>query len=232
MSEGHIQSGETGMRSSDEAIVHVIDDDEAFRVAVSRMLGTAGYRVRTYASAGEYLIQPPSPGVAGCLLLDLRMPGPSGLELQQALARMDSTLPIVFLSGYADVAASVTAMKAGARDFLTKPVDKDALLSAVSGALSQAEQDQAIRRESATWNKKLKDLTPREREVLDQVVAGRRNKQIAASLSASERTVKAHRAHIMEKMGVESVAELVRSSERWQTGDDASSAESGRTLDS
>lgn len=220
------------MRSSDESIVHVIDDDESFRVAVSRMLGTAGYQVRTYASAGEYLIQPPSPGVAGCLLLDLRMPGPSGLELQQALARTNSTLPIVFLSGYADVASSVTAMKAGARDFLTKPVDRDTLLSAVSNALSHAEQGQAARHESATWNKKLKDLTRREREVLDQVVAGRRNKQIAASLSVSERTVKAHRAHIMEKMGVESVAELVRSAERWHTTDDASSAESHPTLDS
>lgn len=219
------------MRSSDESVVHVIDDDDSFRVAVSRLLGSAGYQVRTYASAGEYLIQPPSPGVAGCLLLDLRMPGPNGLELQQALARMDSTLPIVFLSGYADVAASVTAMKAGARDFLTKPVDKDALLSAVSNALSHAEQGEAARREAATWNKKLKDLTPREREVLDQVVTGRRNKQIAASLAASERTVKAHRAHIMEKMGVESVAELVRSAERWHSSAGVAGAEF-RKLDS
>jgi len=220
------------MRMSDESIVHVIDDDESFRVAVSRILGTAGYQVRTYASAGEYLIQAPSPGTAGCLLLDLRMPGPGGLELQQALARMDSPLPIIFLSGYGDVATSVSAMKAGARDFLTKPVDPDALLSAVSSALSHAERDQATRRESGTWNRKLENLTPREREVLEQVVAGRRNKQIAASLATSERTVKAHRAHIMEKMGTESVAELIRSAERWQTGGEVSRPSSARSLDS
>lgn len=202
---------------SDEAVVHVIDDDDSFRVAVSRLLGAAGYRVRTYASAGEYLIEPPPAREAGCLILDLRLPGPSGLELQQALTRMESTLPIIFLSGYGDVPASVRAMKAGARDFLTKPVDGHALLDAVSSALSDAERNRSVQRESDTWRARLDNLTPREREVLDHVVAGRRNKQIAASLSASERTVKAHRAHIMEKMGVESVAELIRSAERWHS---------------
>ncbi len=214
---------------SEESIVHVIDDDEAFRVAVSRLLDSAGYQVRTYASAGEYLIEPPSPDMAGCLVLDLRLPGPSGLDLQQALTRMESTLPIIFLSGYGDVAASVRAMKAGACDFLTKPVEKDSLLAAISNALSQARKARAKRHESQTWNSKLDSLTPREREVLDQVVAGRRNKQIAASLNASERTVKAHRARIMAKMGVDSVADLVRSAERWQA-DATTSSRTHRTL--
>src|SRR5262245_24530134 len=116
-----------GAMARQRSVVHVVDDDDSFRTAVGRLLGAAGYDVRTYASSGEYLLERPK-SAAGCLLLDLRMPGPSGLDLQQALTREEGALPIVFLSGHGDISASVRAMKAGAVDFLTKPVDKEALL--------------------------------------------------------------------------------------------------------
>jgi len=197
-------------------VVHVVDDDDSFRTAVARLLGAAGYEVHTYASAGDYLLAC-QPGTSGCLLLDLRMPGPSGLDLQQALTRTEDRLPIVFLTAQGDIASSVRAMKSGAIDFLTKPVDKDVLLEAVHNALARGRREQALRDQAHTWQQRYDTLTPREREVLSQVVAGKRNKQIAASLSASERTVKAHRAHIMAKMGATTLAELIRSTERWQS---------------
>ena len=198
------------------AVVHVVDDDDSFRTAVARLLGAAGYEVRTYTSSGDYLLKR-EPGLAGCLLLDLRMPGPSGIDLQQALAKAGEPLPIVFLSGQGDIATSVRAMKAGAVDFLTKPVDQDTLLEAVRDALVRGEHERALREQAQSWQQRYDRLTPREREVLWQVVAGKRSKQIATSLSASERTVKAHRAHIMRKMGATTVAELIRLAERWQT---------------
>jgi len=198
------------------AVVHVVDDDDSFRTAVARLLGAAGYDVRTYTSSGDYLLKR-EPGLAGCLLLDLRMPGPSGIDLQQALAKAGEPLPIVFLSGQGDIATSVRAIKAGAVDFLTKPVNKDTLLEAVRDALVRGEHERALRGQAQSWRQRYDRLTPREREVLWQVGAGKRNKQIATSLSASERTVKAHRAHIMRKMGATTVAELIRLAERWQT---------------
>ena len=199
--------------STQSTVVHVVDDDGAFRTAISRLLRAAGYEVRTYGSAGDFLLreQDESPG---CVLLDLRMPGPNGLDLQTALARRGSPLPIVFLTGHGDVTSSVRAMKAGASDFLEKPVKKEALLGAVRAALARDDAQRAEEEERRTLRRRFESLSAREREVLEQVVAGRLNKQISAQIGISERTVKAHRASCMVKMGVGSVAELARVAER------------------
>jgi FixJ family two-component response regulator len=195
------------------AVIHVVDDDESFRTAVSRLLRAAGYEVRRYASAGDFLLSDAADS-PGCVLLDVRMPGPSGLDLQAALARRGDSLPIVFLTAHGDVPMSVRAMKAGASDFLTKPVKREALLEAIRGALSRGEAGRAAREELQALRKRYRALSPRQREVLHHVVTGRLNKQIAAAIGASERTVKAHRARIMEKMGASSVADLVRAVDR------------------
>ena len=189
-------------------VIHVVDDDDAFRAAMARLLRVAGYEVKEYRSAGEYLLDPPSDGT-GCLLLDLHMPGPDGLELQEALIRRGDSLPVVFLTGHGDVRSSVRAMRQGAADFLTKPVNREELLAAIRAALQRQEREQS----SSRWRRDLAGryatLTPREKQVLEGVVTGALNKQIAALLGTSERTVKAHRAKIMQKMRVASVAELV-----------------------
>ncbi len=199
--------------STPSAIVHVVDDDGAFRTAISRLLRAAGHEVRTYQSAGDFLLREEDDS-PGCVLLDLRMPGPNGLDLQTALARRGSPLPIVFLSGHGDVDTSVRAMKAGASDFLEKPVKKEALLGAVRAALARGEARRAEEDEHRTLRRRYETLSAREREVLEQVVAGKLNKQISAQIGISERTVKAHRASCMIKMGVGSVAELARVAER------------------
>jgi RNA polymerase sigma factor (sigma-70 family) len=198
------------------AVVHVVDDDDSFRTALARLLRSAGYAVKAYRSAGDFLLDRPGDG-PGCLILDLRMPGPSGLELQEALAREELALPVVFLTGHAEVRESVRAMRHGAVDFLTKPVQRKELLAAVDEALARqsAQAGAATRRREVAG--RFATLTPREREVLDLVVAGRMNKQIAAALGRSERTVKAHRARIMEKMQVDSVAELVHAESQLRT---------------
>jgi FixJ family two-component response regulator len=190
------------------AVVHVVDDDDSFRTALARLLRSAGYSVKAYRSAGDFLLDDAGDG-PGCLILDVRMPGPSGLELQEALARQEHALPVVFLTGDGGVRESVRAMRHGAVDFLTKPVQRTELLAAVEAALAhqRARAGAAARRREVAG--RFATLTPREREVLGLVVAGRMNKQIAAALGTSERTVKAHRARIMEKMQVGSVAELV-----------------------
>ena len=191
-------------------IIHVVDDDPSFRTAVTRLLRAAKYEVRGYASASEFLdsdscVEP------GCILLDLQMPGVSGLDLQQSLARMEERLPIIFLTGHGDIPASVRAMKAGAVDFLTKPVGRDALLSAITKRSRHVDaKGRAARAALRELQNRYENLTPREREVLAHVVSGKLNKQIAFDLGAAERTIKAHRASIMEKLGVQSVAELVR----------------------
>lgn len=195
--------------SEGKPFVHVVDDDESFRTAVTRLLHAAGYEVRGYASAGDFLVSRPH-DARGCLLLDINMPGPSGLDLQAVLADHGIDLPIVFLTGHGDVPISVRAMKAGAVDFLTKPVEREALFKAVRDALAR----NAEMRETGTRLRELKaryaSLTPREREVFAGVVAGKLNKQIAADIGAAERTVKAHRAQVLEKMHVRSLADLVR----------------------
>jgi FixJ family two-component response regulator len=192
-----------------DAIVHVVDDDEAFRNALRRVLVVCGFRVATYASAGEFLLAEPGDG-PGCMLLDVVMPGPGGLQLQSALARRRSRLPVVVMSGRADIPMSVAAFKLGAIDFLTKPIDEDVLLETVGRAvaLSRTRAADAQRGEAARMQ--LSHLSPREREVFQALVAGRMNKQIAADLGTGERTVKAHRASVMRKLGVHSTADLVR----------------------
>ncbi|RKT45452.1 response regulator transcription factor [Thiocapsa rosea] len=198
---------------SDVALIHVVDDDESQRVALLRLLGAAGFETRGYGSTGEFLLQP-LPDQPGCLLLDMHLPGPSGLELQAALQRQGSGLPVVFLTGYGDVASSVRAMKAGAVDFLSKPIERDALLDAIGRALARDRALRAAGREAADLRSRFAALTPREREVFEGVVAGKLNKQIAEGLGIAERTVKLQRAQMMRKLGAGSAAELGALAER------------------
>ena len=182
-----------------------------------RLFQSAGHAVETFASAREFLARELPEG-PGCLVLDLRMPGMTGLELQDTLERAGHTIPVVFISGHADIPASVRAMKAGAIDFLTKPVQKRELLQAVERALARDAVARAHRAEQDAARAGLGRLTPRERRVCDLVAAGMLNKQIAAELGTSEKTIKWHRAHVMEKLGVGSVAELVRLVDRATPG--------------
>jgi FixJ family two-component response regulator len=190
-------------------IVYVVDDEATVLRAMSRLLTLAGYAVQAFASATEFLAQH-RPSNRGCVVADLRMPVISGLELQAALARSGNPLPLIFLTGHGDVPTTVHAMKGGAEDFLTKPVQKEKLLGAVERALAldaaRFEQD-AHQRER---QRRFESLTPREREVLALVIAGKLNKQIASELGAAEGTIKVHRASIMEKLQVQSPAELGR----------------------
>lgn len=190
-------------------VIHVVDDDDSLRAALQRQLTAAGYQVRVYASAGEFLLAPPS-DASGCLLLDVAMPGPSGLELQDVLERHGVRLPVVFLSGHGDVATGVKAMKAGAVDFLTKPVERETLLAAIDQALRAGAARSASRDAAADLRARFAKLTPREREVFDLVVTGQLNKQIASRLGIGERTVKAQRAQVMAKLGAANAAELGR----------------------
>jgi FixJ family two-component response regulator len=190
-------------------IIHVVDDDPSFRAAVTRLLRAAKYEVRGYASAAEFLDSDPCTE-PGCILLDLKMPGASGLDLQQSLERMEERLPIIFLTGYGDIPASVRAMRAGAVDFLTKPVRREKLLPAVQNALALDAKERAARAVLRELRARYETLTPREREVFAHVIGGKLNKQIAFDLGTAERTIKAHRASIMEKLCVQSVAELAR----------------------
>ena len=191
------------------AVVHVVDDDEPMRTALARLLRAEGHEVRTYASAGDFLMAPVEQA-PGCIVLDLQMPGPSGLELQQALERYPAALPIVFLTGHGTIASSVRAMKAGAVDFLTKPVEPEVLLKAVAAALSRDRLAREARDHIGDAQSRYARLSARERSVFSHVVWGRLNKQIADDLGISERTVKMHRAQMMAKMRAGSVAELVR----------------------
>jgi FixJ family two-component response regulator len=189
-------------------VVHVIDDDASMRAALCRLLEAAGFQAREYASAGEFLLTWTG-NAPGCLLLDVRMPGPSGLDLQHALAQRPEAPPVIFLTGYGDVPMSVLAIKRGAVDFLTKPVQREALLEAVTNALARDLGRRDGERRRRELEQDFATLTPRERQVFSEVVVGRLNKQIADSLSACERTVKAHRANVMTKLHATSVADLV-----------------------
>jgi FixJ family two-component response regulator len=197
------------------AEILVVEDDEALRTALTRLLQAAGYDVRGYASTGDFLLDPPADR-HGCVLIDVHLPGPSGLELQAALRRQAIQLPVIVMTGHPDVQASVRAMKAGAVDFLTKPIDKEALFEAVRQALAR---DAARRRsadDAAALRARFASLSNVERQVFDGIVVGRLNKQIADDLSMAERTVKLHRSRLMAKLGVDSAAELGRLAERLQ----------------
>jgi len=196
-----------------DAIVFVVDDDSSIREAIKSLVSLAGLRVETFASAHEFL-RKERPDLPGCVVLDVELPGLSGLDLQRKLAAHGVKLPIIFITGYGDIPMSVRAMKAGASEFLTKPFRDQDLLDAIQQAL---ERDRAARRHSkeiAELRKRFDALTSREREVMSLVVAGWLNKQIGFELKISEITVKIHRGRVMEKMGAQSLAELVRMTER------------------
>jgi FixJ family two-component response regulator len=193
--------------------VFLVDDEGVVRSALSRLLGAAGYQVRAFESATRFLEEQDA-DTPGCLLLDVCLPGLSGIELQRALDGSPRTRPIVFLTGMGDVPTSVRAMKAGAVDFLTKPIDSAKLLAAIEQALERDQEQRLERAIRGTIEQRIQTLTPREREVMMQVIRGRLNKQIAADLDTGEKTVKVHRARVMAKMGVRSVAKLVQLTSR------------------
>lgn len=193
--------------------IHIVDDDRSFRTAVGRLLSASGYGIALYASGEELLAQLPG-NALGCVLLDLDMPGLSGLALQEKLSEIAPLLPVVFLTGRGDIKAGVQAMKAGADDFLEKPTTSEILLETISRSLRRAVIRQAEFARTNAARARLASLTPREFEVLRLVVCGKLNKQIAHALGTSERTIKAHRHNLMEKIGARSLAETVSIAER------------------
>jgi len=197
------------------SVVYIVDDDVSFQAAIRRRLQLAGYEVQIYSSAEQFLDQQPNDNNrSGCLLLDVRIPGLSGPELQGRLHEAGSTLPIVFVSGYENIQTTVQTVKAGAEDFLIKPVTSDVLLAAIERAIARHDVSRKLQSERNLLRAHIATLTPRERQVFDLVVRGKINKQIAFALGPTERTIKAHRHMVMEKMDVQSLAELVLIAER------------------
>ena len=194
-------------------VIHVVDDDFSFRSAIARLLNAAGYEVALYETSQQLLDKPPT-SLTDCILLDVQLPGLSGLQLQDRLSKLGNRLPIVFLTGHADIPTSVRAIKAGAEDFLTKPVTNEQLLETIRRALDHAEEVRVRSERTDALLARVASLTPRERQVFALVVRGLLNKQIAHELGTSERTVKAHRHMVMQKCAVRSVAELVMIAER------------------
>ncbi len=194
---------------SDSATVFVVDDDPALRESLELLARSAGLPAKSYPTAAEFL-RAYDANQAGCVLADIRMPGMSGLELQEVLAEKGMPIPVIILTGHADVSAAVRAMKHGAVDFVEKPFEPDALVAAIEQAIGKDRAARATARRDSEVAGRIASLTPREREVMDMVTAGKANKVIAFELSISERTVELHRSRIMKKMGVHSAAELVR----------------------
>ena len=198
---------------SEDAVVYVVDDDASVRKALSRLIASVGMSVHTFSSADEFLRED-LPDLPACLVLDVRMPGTSGLDLQSTLAARERPLPIVFISGHGNVPMTVRAMKAGAVEFLEKPFDDQRLLDAIHEGIRQSMRERDDEAARAELRGRLESLTPREAEVFALVVTGILNKQIAATLGTSEKTVKVHRARVMRKMGAATFADLVRLGER------------------
>jgi FixJ family two-component response regulator len=193
----------------EEATVYVVDDDPSVRAGLARLIKSVGLTVKTFASALEFLEQAVSEG-PGCVIADLRMPAMSGLELQDQLQARHLNLPVIFLTGFGTVPASVRAMKRGAVDFLEKPVDDQVLLDAIFQALEKDREKRRKQAERQAIQDRLTSLTPREYEVLTLIITGMLNKQVAYELGTTEKTIKVHRARLMEKMGCDSLAQLVR----------------------
>jgi RNA polymerase sigma factor (sigma-70 family) len=191
------------------AVIHIVDDDASFRNAMARMLRVAGYVVESYEDARQLLSNLPDGEEPSCILLDLQIPEVSGTDLQDRLAGLGSTIPIIFLTGHGDIPASVHAIKAGAEDFLTKPVPRVVLIEAIERALASQRKAHERQKELKSLQALIGRLTPRERQVFNLVVRGKMNKQIAHALGATERTIKAHRHRVMEKVQARSLAELV-----------------------
>jgi FixJ family two-component response regulator len=203
--------------SSGDSIVYVVDDDASSRQSLEFLVRASGYTVRAFSSSREFLASP-RPEAPACLILDVRMPGITGLELQGELAKMGVRLPIIFITGHGDIPMSVQAMKAGAVEFLTKPFREDTMLRAIALAIDRDRVAHRDRLEMAELRRRHARLTPREREVMASVVRGLLNKQVAAELGASEKTIKAHRGKVMQKMEAASLADLVRMSEKLGAG--------------
>ncbi|MDB5927179.1 MAG: fixJ [Betaproteobacteria bacterium] len=199
--------------TADDSVVLVVDDDPSIREALSSLMRSVGLRVQTFGSAQQFLLAP-RPNMAACLVLDVRLPGLSGLELQRELSKTGEAMPIIFITGHGDIPMSVRAMKAGAAEFLPKPFRDQDLLDAIQDALERDRASRSARSQLADVRARYNTLTLREREVLSRVIGGRLNKQTADELGITEITVKVHRRHIMQKMAVKSVAELVRISEK------------------
>jgi RNA polymerase sigma factor (sigma-70 family) len=196
------------------AVVHIVDDDASFRTAIQRLLRVAGYAVETYDSAERLLQRLPDDAGPSCILLDIRIPGLSGPDLQDRLSALGSHLPIIFLTGHADIPTTVKVMKAGADDLLTKPVTKDELIAAIERAMARSRAEREKNEQLRSLQKRVDSLTPRERQVFERVAQGKMNKEIGRELGATERTIKAHRSSIMEKLQIASAAELVLIAER------------------
>lgn len=192
-----------------EALIAIVDDDPSVRRGLQRLIRSAGWKVEAFASAQEFLGRPRA-AFPSCLILDVQMPGLSGLDLQKRITEVKLGVPIVFLTGHGDIPASVQAMKAGAVEFLTKPVDEQKLLQAIQEAVERDRRTRQQRAATSELRERYKSLTPRMREVMQRVISGMLNKQIAAELNVTEDTVKFHRGHIMRKMHADSLADLVR----------------------
>jgi len=196
-----------------QPVVFLVDDDPSIRKSLHRLLTVSGFQVKTFSSAQEFL-QTDRTDTPGCLILDVRLPGLDGLELQKVLAEQGTAPPIVFITGHGDIPMSVRAMKAGAIDFLSKPFSEESLLNAVELAIEKSRRESALTADIASIRRRLSLLTPREMEVLKYVAAGQINKQIAVEMGVVEKTIKVHRSRVMHKLQAKSIADLVRMLEK------------------